>query len=52
MFILIFINVDLGAPTREFLLFKAVSTTFINIRMKHYQKEFKICGALKNKASV
>ncbi|KAF0715996.1 THAP domain-containing protein 1-like isoform X5, partial [Aphis craccivora] len=46
------INVDLGAPSHEYTLFKAISKKFINIRMRHYQKEYNIREVQKNKSSL
>lgn len=46
------INVDLGTPSHEYTLFKAICKHFINIRMRHYQKEYNICEIQKNKSSL
>jgi len=46
------INVDLGAPSHEYMLFKLICKTFINIRTHHYQREYNLKQVLKNKCSI
>lgn len=46
------INVDLGTPSHEYVLFKLISESFVNIRMRHFEKEFNISRVLKNKSSL
>jgi len=46
------INVDLGTPSHEYTSFKTICKHFINIRMRHYQKEYNIREVQKNKSSL
>lgn len=46
------INVDLFAFSHEYTLFNAISIKFIDIRMRHYQKEYNICELKKKNNKI
>lgn len=46
------LNVDLGAPSHVYVLFKLISKIFNKIRMHHYQKEYNFQEVLINKSSI
>lgn len=45
-------NIDFGAPSHEYSLFTLICEQFINIRLRHYEKQFNIQSLFKNRSSL
>lgn len=46
------INVELGSPSHEYVLFKLICKTFIKIRMRHYQREYNLREVFNNNSTL
>jgi len=46
------IDVEFGAHNHEYSLFTLICQKFINIRMKHYEKQYNMCEVFKNHSSL